>query len=119
MRAAATNSTTSGAGNVTGAGISNAGLINGWKSPTPYLFGGLTLMLLLIAVSLIILFWNRRSSRRTQNGADNDDQKSEASPEILPAPEMEPRIVVIMPGHDNPTYLGYPRANLHIAQQQA
>ncbi|KAJ1414006.1 protein GLUTAMINE DUMPER 5-like [Sesbania bispinosa] len=64
-------------------------------SPVPYLFGGLALMLALIAVALIILacsYHNEEKPAKTvEMGVDS-----------------EPKIVVIMAGDTNPTYLAKP-----------
>lgn len=75
-----------------------------WKSPLPYLFGSLGLMLLLIVVALIVLacsFHKRLSS--------SDQQiKSSCPPVNSTVVEMSPRIVVIMAGDQKPTHIGVP-----------
>lgn len=73
--------------------------IQTWKSPIPYLFGGLGLMLGIIAVALILLACSYRKS------SPND---AEEKPLHALQPEMEPKIVVIMAGESNPTYLAKP-----------
>ncbi|PHT57019.1 hypothetical protein CQW23_05505 [Capsicum baccatum] len=75
-----------------------------WKSPLPYLFGSLGLMLLLIVVALIVLacsFHKRLSS--------SDQQIKSACPPVnSTVVEMSPRIVVIMAGDQKPTHIGVP-----------
>ncbi|KAJ8430834.1 hypothetical protein Cgig2_034161 [Carnegiea gigantea] len=68
----------------------------------PYLFGGLGLLLALIAVALVTLACSSRKKRHPPDaaaklgGAVDDHQP--AAPEV-------PRIVVIMAGDDKPTFL--------------
>lgn len=71
-----------------------------WKSPIPYLFGGLAVMLLLIGVALVILACSHRKRSSTSPSQGEDDHKS-----ALPTVDAEPKIVVIMPGDDKPTYI--------------
>ncbi|CAN4082763.1 unnamed protein product [Withania somnifera] len=73
-----------------------------WRSPLPYLFGSLGIMLLLIVVALIVLacsFHKRLSS---------DQEKSACLPTNCTVVEMSPRIVVIMAGDQKPTHIGVP-----------
>ncbi|KAI3439191.1 uncharacterized protein J3R85_005158 [Psidium guajava] len=72
-----------------------------WSSPIPYLFGGLAVVLILIAVALIILACSYR--KRTSNASGDADAKPE-KPSIPPL-DLEPRIVVIMAGDEKPKYL--------------
>ncbi|KAK6928021.1 hypothetical protein RJ641_006612 [Dillenia turbinata] len=78
-----------------------------WNSPLPYLFGGLALMLGLIALALIILACSyRKSSSNTRNG---DDEEKSVKPSRSASQEShEPKFVVIMPGDENPTYVANP-----------
>ncbi|MCE3216610.1 hypothetical protein HAX54_007137 [Datura stramonium] len=76
-----------------------------WRSPLPYLFGSLGIMLLLIAVALIVLacsFHKRLSS------SSNSSEKSACPPVNSTIVEMSPRIVVIMAGDHKPTHIGVP-----------
>ncbi|KVH92608.1 protein GLUTAMINE DUMPER 6-like [Cynara cardunculus var. scolymus] len=86
-----------------------------WSSPIPYLFGGLALMLTLIACALIILVCSYKkpySSSSSENSSENTtgDQEKQSVPEFRMelSPEMEPKIVIVMPGDINPTYLAKP-----------
>ncbi|XP_044506786.1 protein GLUTAMINE DUMPER 2-like [Mangifera indica] len=84
------------------------------NSPVPYLLAGLGLMLVLIAIAVTILSCSCRKSRTTSAGGDRDHQGEEKSVNKQVATmqsEMEPKIVVIMAGDDNPTYLAKPTAS--------
>ncbi|CAK9324949.1 unnamed protein product [Citrullus colocynthis] len=73
-----------------------------WKSPTPYLFGGLFLAMLLIAGALIVLAC---SFRKRSTGGEKDPP---AAASAAVDPVMEPKILVIMAGDDMPTFLALP-----------
>ncbi|XAR51594.1 hypothetical protein NMG60_11006265 [Bertholletia excelsa] len=78
---------------------------NLWRlnSPIPYLFGGLALVLGLITVALIILACsNRRQASDSSTAGDDEDREK---PKIVEAIDLEPKILVIMPGDHRPTYL--------------
>ncbi|XP_028778133.1 protein GLUTAMINE DUMPER 6-like [Neltuma alba] len=88
--------------------FSSAGCMRSFKSPIPYLFGGLGLMLALIAVALVVLACSHRkrpSPSPNSSGCDDEESKLEAA---KTTPDSEPRILVIMAGHSNPTYLAKP-----------
>ncbi|PSR87782.1 Protein GLUTAMINE DUMPER like [Actinidia chinensis var. chinensis] len=76
-----------------------------WNSPTPYLFGGLALTLGLITLALIILACSYRK-KSTNSSADEENQKPE-KPEVSGG-HLEPKILVVMAGDRNPTYLATP-----------
>nr|GEW61777.1 protein glutamine dumper 6-like [Tanacetum cinerariifolium] len=86
-----------------------------WHSPIPYLFGGLALMLTLIAFALIVLVcsykkpYSSSSADSSQNSSTRDQEKTSV-PEFQMelSREMEPKIVIVMPGDINPTYLAKP-----------
>ncbi|OVA12773.1 hypothetical protein BVC80_8545g14 [Macleaya cordata] len=80
--------------------------IRGWRSPVPYLFGGLAIMLGLIAIALIILVCSYRKTSANRSSS-NDVEKATTKP-VLPPPEMEPKFVVIMAGDDNPSFIAKP-----------
>ncbi|XP_044468940.1 protein GLUTAMINE DUMPER 2-like [Mangifera indica] len=94
------------ASNSTSGGV-NGGLGH-WNSPVPYLFGGLGAMLGLIAIALIILACSYRRSSMNSSGSDHHDQGESVKQVVDMQLEMEPKIVVIMAGDDNPTYLAKP-----------
>ncbi|KAJ1380790.1 protein glutamine dumper 4 [Sesbania bispinosa] len=66
-----------------------------WRSPIPYIFGSLALLLVFIFVALLIPLCSNRK---------NDSQSSAEDEEI----DSEPKILVIMAGDDKPTYLAKP-----------
>ncbi|XP_017417853.1 protein GLUTAMINE DUMPER 4 [Vigna angularis] len=82
-----------------------------WKSPIPYLFGGLALMLALISVSLVILVCSYRkrdsSPESSSSSSEAENMKSQPMTKILYT-NSEPEVVVIMAGDHNPTYLAKP-----------
>lgn len=82
-----------------------------WNTPIPYLFGSLALMLLLISVALVLLlcsYHQRSYGGRPDHGDDEDDQKPPKPISGVDLHADEPKIVVIMAGDDNPTYLATP-----------
>eukprot|EP01018_Ginkgo_biloba_P001954 Gb_08829 [translate_table: standard] len=73
-----------------------------WHSPEPYLFGGISAMLTLIAFALIVLacsYWKSQGS----NGTSVEPVKN-----IMSSRDEEEKVVVIMAGHQNPTFLAKP-----------
>ncbi|CAI9752779.1 unnamed protein product [Fraxinus pennsylvanica] len=79
-----------------------------WKSPVPYLFGGLALMLGLVAFALMILACSSyRKSSNTGESSDAEEKMAKPIDRVL-QPEMEQRIVVIMAGETIPSYLAKP-----------
>ncbi|KAK7340741.1 hypothetical protein VNO77_21452 [Canavalia gladiata] len=76
-----------------------------WKSPIPYLFGGLAIMLALISVALVILVCSYRK-RASQSSPSAEDTKH-AMPKIIEI-SSEPEVLVIMAGDHKPTYLAKP-----------
>ncbi|KAJ7974231.1 Protein GLUTAMINE DUMPER [Quillaja saponaria] len=93
--------------------------LRGWKSPmTPYMFGGLALMLGFIAMVLIILSCSYRKYNNNSGSASNagggGQENSKASMTVEDTEEVvdyDPKIVVIMAGETNPTYLAVPAAS--------
>ncbi|WRX21606.1 hypothetical protein QQP08_014093 [Theobroma cacao] len=75
-----------------------------WKSPIPFLFGSLAIVLLLIVVSLVMLVCSCR-----KNSANSPEDTEEKPPEnIISVLDAEPKILVIMAGNDKPTYVATP-----------
>ncbi|GLJ43177.1 hypothetical protein SUGI_0896360 [Cryptomeria japonica] len=77
------------------------------KSPIPYLFGGVAAMLALIAVALLILacsFWKLSG----HSGEANDDGSVEKKTEVWKEEDSEKKVVVIMAGDAEPTFLAKP-----------
>ncbi|KAJ7974232.1 Protein GLUTAMINE DUMPER like [Quillaja saponaria] len=78
-----------------------------WKSPIPYLFGSLAIMITLILVALIILVCSYRKRASSSSSASEGDQEKPTMP-MNTVFDTEPKIVVIMAGDDKPTYLAKP-----------
>ncbi|PRQ53222.1 hypothetical protein RchiOBHm_Chr2g0164101 [Rosa chinensis] len=89
-----------------GGGAGDA-VFSNWRSPMPYLFGGLALMLGLVAVALLILAcsYRRTSSDSTSSGREDGKPTSRGVDDIEAA---EPKILVVMAGEKTPTYLAKP-----------
>ncbi|KAH8511196.1 hypothetical protein POPTR_004G108800v4 [Populus trichocarpa] len=81
--------------------------INLWRSPIPYLFGSLGILLSIIVVALITLAcsYYRKHSR---NSSSDEQEKPAAIPIRMPVLDAEPKIVVIMAGENKPAYLATP-----------
>ncbi|MFS7981708.1 putative protein glutamine dumper [Helianthus anomalus] len=76
-----------------------------WHSPVPYLFGGLALILGLIAFALLVLacsYW--KLSQNSHSVADSDRDLEAGSEEVKP-PAFEEKYLVIMAGQEKPTFL--------------
>ncbi|KNA11221.1 hypothetical protein SOVF_136800, partial [Spinacia oleracea] len=85
----------------------------GWKSPVPYLFGGLAAMLGLIAFALVILacsYW--KLSGHLDAGEDSGevtgDEKPKDSNTNATTVSYPSSILVIMAGEEKPTFLAMP-----------
>ncbi|KAG5093015.1 hypothetical protein JHK82_051793 [Glycine max] len=82
--------------------------VNIWKSPIPYLFGGLAVMLAIISMALVILVCSyRKRDSQSSSSEVNEDVKSQAMAKNLET-NSEPEVLVIMAGNHNPTYLAKP-----------
>ncbi|KAL6556554.1 hypothetical protein OROGR_005842 [Orobanche gracilis] len=86
-----------------------------WRSPVPYLFGGLTAMLGLIAFALLILacsYW-KLSGAGEDEGEGNADtsEKVDVGYDATAAPVFEEKFLVIMAGDVEPSFLATPMAN--------
>ncbi|KAM5581074.1 hypothetical protein ABKV19_010342 [Rosa sericea] len=105
MRPTSTSSTTSS--------TTRSVLLHPWKSPVPYLFGGLALMLLLIFVALIILLWSYHKSRSSNSSIEEDhEEKPTKAMNNTVFDTDQPKIVVIInAGEDKPTQLATPVAS--------
>lgn len=86
-----------------------------WHSPVPYLFGGLAAIMALIALALLMLacsYWrltqesNNNNNNNVVKEGDDDSEKKE-QPKVY-----EEKILVIMAGDHNPTFLATPSSSL-------
>lgn len=86
-----------------------------WRSPVPYLFGGLAAMMGLIAFALLLLacsYW-RLSGYLEEGGVGGDLESGDGKPDDAGAakvtpPPPEQRVVVIMAGDEKPSFLATP-----------
>ncbi|PIA57565.1 hypothetical protein AQUCO_00600345v1 [Aquilegia coerulea] len=78
-----------------------------WNSPIPYMYGGLAVVLGLIALSLIFL-----ACCPSKFSEDDDDDVKNSSKQALSVVRLEPEIVVIMAGNDQPTHLANPVSSI-------
>ncbi|XVF71382.1 hypothetical protein PTKIN_Ptkin12aG0033300 [Pterospermum kingtungense] len=92
------------ASNSTAAAATGAGF-RCWNSPIPYLFVGLALMLGLIAMALVILAC---SHKKSPTNSSSEEAEEKPAKQVSMQLEMEPKIVVIMAGDENPSYLANP-----------
>ncbi|PQM39405.1 protein GLUTAMINE DUMPER 4-like [Prunus yedoensis var. nudiflora] len=106
--------------NSTAAATGHDAVLRNWKSPIPYLFGGLALMLGLVAVALLILAcsFHRTPSSNSSTSSDADQDQKPTRPVDIEAADSEPKIVVIMAGEKTATYLAKPMcSNTHQTDQ--
>ncbi|KAF5958466.1 hypothetical protein HYC85_005691 [Camellia sinensis] len=97
------------------------GSIHQWNSPIPYLFSGLAVMLGLIAFALVILACSYKKSSSPSSSSSSSSNSSTHAGEkpVRPLPEMEPKIVVIMAGDENPTTGASPNMALHRKRKKS
>ncbi|KAI9083377.1 hypothetical protein K1719_034591 [Acacia pycnantha] len=92
--------------------VSSSGeAISVWKSPVPYLFGGLGLVFVLMSLALIIIFCShikRSSSHSSSSSSSSQEEEEGFRLQVMAMADSEPKILVIMPGRENPTYLANP-----------
>ncbi|KAK2452812.1 Protein GLUTAMINE DUMPER 5 [Trifolium repens] len=81
-----------------------------WQTPIPYLFGGLAAIMGLIALALLALACSYcKLSRNNQDGDHDDLDNKESDPQTKePIKAYEEKILVIMAGNENPTFLATP-----------
>ncbi|GAB4828025.1 hypothetical protein Ancab_034912 [Ancistrocladus abbreviatus] len=108
MATAAATATKSAANRMVDSGLRR------WNSPVPYLFGGLAVTLGLIAVALIMLACSFKKSSSTEANGEGGEKEAEMVAGKL---DDEPKIVVIMAGDENPTYLAKPVPPATCCQQ--
>lgn len=88
-----------------------------WRSPVPYLFGGIAAMMGMIALALLILacsYWKLSGylDPETTNGErrsdDTEGEKGSSSGDVGPVVLQTVHVAVIMAGQERPTYLATP-----------
>ncbi|EER88683.1 protein GLUTAMINE DUMPER 6 [Sorghum bicolor] len=89
-----------------GGGGGGGGPPNLWKTPTPYIFLGLTIMMGVIAVALLVLICTRRRTTSPSSSSSSSDEKAAAAARALVPLDREPKVVVFMPGDGHaPSFL--------------
>ncbi|CAN8229777.1 unnamed protein product [Cochlearia groenlandica] len=81
-----------------------------WRSPVPYLFGGLAVMIGLISFALLILACSylRLSSSGEEDGDDGGGRADDEEKEKQAKEAYEEKFIVIMAGDDLPRFLATP-----------
>ncbi|KAJ4846478.1 hypothetical protein Tsubulata_021639, partial [Turnera subulata] len=96
-----------GNNSTTTAAAVNAGFWH-WNSPVTYLFVSLAVILGLITVALVILACSYRKSLANSSRNQGGDQEKPPKQVEIEVVDYEPKVVVIMAGDENPTYLAKP-----------
>ncbi|KAE9604998.1 hypothetical protein Lal_00036838 [Lupinus albus] len=84
-------------------------------SPIPYLFGGLAFMLGLISIALLIIACSYRKQNSSSTLASDEEKSSNKV--VNKEMDSEQKIVVIMAGESNPTYLAKPISSTSYSEQ--
>ncbi|GJU37347.1 zinc knuckle CX2CX4HX4C containing protein [Tanacetum coccineum] len=81
-----------------------------WDSPIPYLFGGMFLVFSLMSCALITLACSYKKAYSAYSGDNHGDDEKPSSCACNKhlSLELEPEIVIVMPGDTNPTYIAKP-----------
>lgn len=82
------------------------------KSPVFYVFGGIALLLAIIAVSLFVLACLNLKRRRQRRLPSFDQEKQVPRVALSVCQNQEDRIVVIMAGENRPTCIAVPAKNM-------
>jgi hypothetical protein len=87
-----------------------------WRWPVPLLFGGVTTLMALVALALLILacsYWKTMDSQ--SNGQSlNASAELGVQTEISGEDFEEEKVVVIMAGQQNPTFLARPASGSYL-----
>ncbi|MED6205777.1 hypothetical protein PIB30_020905 [Stylosanthes scabra] len=81
-----------------------------WRSPIPYLFGGMALLFVLISVALVILICSHIKHTSSEG---EEEMKETIMARKVAVHNNEPKILVIMAGDEIPSYLAEPIASLN------
>ncbi|CAD6343475.1 unnamed protein product [Miscanthus lutarioriparius] len=72
-----------------------------WRTPTPYIFLGITIIMGVIAVALLVLICTRKKASSSSSRQEADEKAARA----LAPLDREPKVVVFMPGDHAPSFL--------------
>lgn len=92
----------------------SSGVARLWKSPIPYLFGGLAIMMVLISIALVVLICSYSKRAHSQSHSSSSSSEDTVTKKAMPKnteTESEVKVVVIMAGDHNPTYLAKPASS--------
>lgn len=98
---------------------SSSSSLRNLSSPIPYLFGGLALVLGVIAIALLIIACSFRKQYSSSTSTSDEEKSSNMHVVDMDQVSLEPKIVVIMAGESNPTYLAKPVSSISNIDQQA
>ncbi|KAJ4748027.1 Glutamine dumper 3 [Rhynchospora pubera] len=87
-----------------------------WRSPVPYLFGGLAAMMGVIALALLILacsYWKLSGflnsvTSNEESSSGTEGEKGSNDSDVGPVVVQTEHVAVIMAGQERPTYLATP-----------
>ncbi|XP_058773247.1 protein GLUTAMINE DUMPER 5-like [Vicia villosa] len=82
-------------------------------SPIPYIFGSIVLMLAIVTFALVILSCSCQENSSSTTLTNED--KSMKNVEMVV--DLEPKIVVIMAGDSNPTYMAKPVSSTYHTEE--
>ncbi|KAI9122459.1 hypothetical protein K1719_006299 [Acacia pycnantha] len=87
-----------------------------WKTPIPYLFGGLGLTMVVISVALVVLICpcSKRAYSQSHHSPSSSAAEDTITMKAMPKKtetETELKVLVIMVGDQNPTYLAKPASS--------
>lgn len=90
-----------------------------WRSPIPYLFGGIAAMMGMIALALLILacsYWKLSGyldsvTSNGEPGSDTEGEKGSNGTDVGQVVMQTVHVAVIMAGEERPTYLATPMEN--------
>ncbi|CAL5191294.1 unnamed protein product [Lathyrus oleraceus] len=87
------------------------------SSPIPYLFGGLGVIFGAIALSLLIIVCSLWKQSLSSESSNYEEKSSNMHVMDMDQACSEPKIVVMMPGENNPTYFAKPVSSItHLDQ---
>lgn len=82
-----------------------------WRSPDPYLFVGLTTLVLSVSVIFLILaffYWKLCDDSQDLISDDEASGEGRGQSQEIQLEDTESKVMVIMAGDEKPTYLGKP-----------
>ena len=84
----------------------NVNYLRQWKSPEPYLYGGLAIVFGVIGLALFIVACFRRCKSSPESLCEAKEESKEVTSTQIE--QDDPKILVIVAGDYHPTYLAKP-----------